>query len=244
MERRGSMEHFTVYECPHPKFRLGKPNDGGYVIASLPGTYDLCLSGGVLDDVSFEEQFVKVYPIPCYAFDGTVDSIETTIHFVKKNLAAETTDVTTNLREYMVDASNVFLKLDIEGHEYSVIKAMIQRGDITRVKQLVMEMHSPADIQLAPEYYYGLGDVTNDTMFDLMKDLSETHTLVHFHANNAPPMQQIDGIDIPHVFELTFIRNDYVAQRRRNTEPFPTRIDMKNMPDKPEYYFAGFPYTI
>jgi hypothetical protein len=56
-------------------------------------------------------------------------------------------------------------------------------------------------------------------------------------------MQQIDGVDVPHVFELTFIRNDYVAQRRLNTEPFPTRIDMKNMPDKPEYYFAGFPYS-
>jgi hypothetical protein len=238
------MEHFTVYECPHPKFRVGKPNDGGYVIASLPGTYDLCLSGGVSDDVSFEEHFVSIYPVACYAFDGTVDSIETMVHFVKKNLAAETTDCTTNLREYMVDASNIFLKLDIEGHEFRVLPAMIERGDIYRVKQLVMEMHTPADIHLAPDYYYGLTDITNETMFDLMKALSATHTLVHFHANNAPPMQQIDGIDVPHVCELTFIRNDYVAQRRLNTESFPTKIDMKNITDKPEYYFAGFPYTI
>lgn len=238
------MEHFTVYECPYPKFRVGKDNDGGYVIASLPGTYDLCLSGGVLDDVSFEEQFVTIYPVACYAFDGTVDSIITTnIHFVKKNLAAETTDCTTNLREYMVDVSNVFLKLDIEGHEFRVLPAMIQRGDITKVKQLVLEMHTPADIHLAPGYYYGLTDITNETMFDLMEALNATHTLVHFHANNAPPMQRIEDVDVPHVFELTFIRNDYVSDRRLNTEPFPTRLDMKNMPDRPEYYFAGFPYS-
>jgi hypothetical protein len=76
-----------------------------------------------------------------------------------------------------------------------------------------------------------------------MKDLTATHTIVHFHANNAPPMQRIEDVDVPHVFELTLIRNDYVAQRRLNPEPFPTRIDRKNKPDKPEYYFAGFPYS-
>jgi hypothetical protein len=238
------MEHFTVYECPHPKFRVGRDYDGGYVIASLPGTYDLCLSGGVLDDISFEEHFVTIYPVACYAFDGTVDGIETkNIHFVKKNLAAETTDTTTNLREYMVDASNVFLKLDIEGHEFRLLPAMIERGDIKKVKQLVLEIHTPADIHLAPDYYYGLSDITDDLMFNTMKDLAATHTIVHFHANNAPPMQRIEDVDVPHVFELTLIRNDYVAQRRLNPEPFPTRIDRKNKPDKPEYYFAGFPYS-
>jgi hypothetical protein len=92
-------------------------------------------------------------------------------------------------------------------------------------------------------FYQGLSDITNETMFGLMKDLNETHTLVHFHANNAPPMQRIDGIDVPHVFELTWIRNDFVTQRVRNTESFPTKMDMKNLPNKPEYYFTGFPYT-
>ena len=238
------MEIFTVYQCPHPKFRVGRDNDGGYVIASLPGHYDLCLAGGVLDDISFEEHFVTIYPVDCYAFDGTVDSIATKhVNFVKKNLAAETTDTTTNLQEYMVNASNIFLKLDIEGHEFRVIPALIKNGDIHKVKQLVLEIHTPADIQLAPHYYHGLADITNETMFSMMKELSATHTIVHFHANNAPPMQRIHGVDVPHVFELTLIRNDYVAQRRLNPDPFPTRLDMKNMPGKPEYYFAGFPYS-
>lgn len=238
------MEHFTVYQCPHPKFRVGRNNDGGYVIASLPGHYDLCLAGGVLDDISFEEHFVTIYPVDCYAFDGTVDSIATKhVKFIKKNLAAETTDTTTNLQEYMVDSSNIFLKLDIEGHEFRVLPALIKNGDIHKVKQLVLEIHTPADIQLAPHYYHGLADVTNETMFIMMKELSATHTIVHFHANNAPPMQRIHGVDVPHVFELTLIRNDYVAQRRLNPDPFPTRLDMKNMPGKPEYYFAGFPYS-
>lgn len=239
------METLIVYQCPYSKTRLGKSNDGGYVIASLPGDYDLCLAGGVLDDVSFEEHFVTIYPTQCYAFDGTIQNIATkNIQFVKKNLAAQTTDTTTNLHEYMEGKENVFLKLDIEGHEFRILPAMIQNGDIHRVKQLVLEVHTPADIQLAPHYYQGLGDITNETMFTVMRQLGQTHTLVHFHANNAPPMQQINGIDVPHVFELTWIRNDFVPQRVRNTETFPTRLDMKNLPWKPEYYFSGFPYTI
>jgi Methyltransferase FkbM domain len=238
------MEGFLVYQCPYPKQRLGKPNDGGYVIASLPGQYDLCLSGGVLDDISFEEHFVTLYPTTCYAFDGTVDSIPTkNVHFVKKNVAAETTSTTTNFQEYMVGKENVFLKMDIEGHEFRILPAMIQNGDIRKVKQLIMEIHTPADIKLAPHYYKGLQDITNETMFQLMKQLSQTHTIVHFHANNAPPMQRIDNIDVPHVFELTLIRNDYIPHKIRNTETFPTRLDMKNWQHKPEYYFSGFPYT-
>jgi hypothetical protein len=239
------MDSLMVYQCPYSKVRLGKENDGGYVIASLPGEYDLCLAGGVLDDVSFEEHFVSIYPTQCYAFDGTIDSIETkNIQFVKKNLAAKITDTTTNLQDYMKGKENVFLKLDIEGHEFRLIPSIMENGDIRKVKQLVLEVHTPADIQLAPDYYQGLEDINNETMFCMMRQLVYTHTLIHFHANNAPPMQRIDDIDVPHVFELTWIRNDFVQERVRNTESFPTRLDMKNWPSKPEYYFNGFPYTI
>ena len=87
-------------------------------------------------------------------------------------------------------------------------------------------------------------DLVMGCNFRMMKQLNETHTLVHFHANNGPPLQRVDGIYIPHVFELTLIRNDFVTQRTRNQEPFPTKLDMKNVPTNPEYYFSGFPYTI
>jgi hypothetical protein len=59
-------------------------------------------------------------------------------------------------------------------------------------------------------------------------------------------MNNIDGIQIPHVFELTFIRNDMfdsIDSKVKNDTPLPTEIDMKNIPDKPDYYLAGFPYS-
>jgi len=233
-----------LYQSPFPKQRIGKPNDGGYVISSLPGNYDIFLSGGISNDISFEEHFLTLYPIECVAFDGTIDYQSTEkIKFVKQNLG-DTTNGTTNLQEYMVGKENVFMKIDIEGHEFRLLPSMIQNGDIHKVKQLVVEIHSAGDIQLHPKYYHGLSDITNETMFHLLQNLTLTHTLVHFHANNGPPMQQINGIDLPHVFELTWIRNDFVHEKLRNTSSLPTKLDMRNLIGNPDYSLKGFPYTI
>lgn len=51
--------------------RVGRNNDGGYVIVE-PFTYDCLISAGIADDTSFEQQFLQLYSdIPCFAFDGT-----------------------------------------------------------------------------------------------------------------------------------------------------------------------------
>jgi hypothetical protein len=81
-------------------------------------------------------------------------------------------------------------------------------------------------------------------MFRLLHDINKTHTLVHFHANNGCKMQMIDNISLPHVFELTFIRNDYVSEKKRNTTKLPTNLDMPNVSYKPDYQLEGFPYTM
>ena len=112
-----------------------------------------------------------------------------------------------------------------------------------KIKQLVVEIHSPADIHLYPNYFTGLSDITNDIMFSMLNDINKTHTLIHFHANNGCNMQHIDNIQLPHVFELTYLRNDLVIDKKRNTIPLPTPIDMRNIPSKPDYSLSGFPYT-
>lgn len=55
------------------KKRVGNPNgDGGYVIIDGLGDYDLLLSAGIADDISFEDEFLKDKNIKCFAFDGTI----------------------------------------------------------------------------------------------------------------------------------------------------------------------------
>jgi len=70
-------------------------------------------------------------------------------------------------------------------------------------------------------------------MFSL---LNNTHTFIHFHANNGCLMQTIDGIKLPHVFELTYIRNDFIVNKIRNTQPLPTPIDIINVLNKPDFF--------
>jgi len=243
------MENLILYNSPFEKKRIGKDNDGGYVMVELPGDYDVCISGGIFDDISFEVDLLQKYPnLTCYAFDGTIDSIpennNSNIHFVKKNLGIENNDEMTNLLEYMHEYNDIFMKIDIEGHEFRIIPVIIENNYMSKIKQFLIEIHSPGDIQLYPNHFKGLSDIHNEQMFDLLQQINKTHTLVHFHANNGCNMQYIDGIPLPHVFELTFIRNDYISTKTRNNTPLPTSLDMKNLTFKDDYSLSGFPYTI
>lgn len=241
------MENLILYQSPYPKKRLGKYNDGGYVISLLPGEYDALLSGGIGNDISFERHLIHLYPnLKCNAFDGTIVPFLKhfkNITFHRKNLANYNSDSTTNLLEYMKDYKDIFLKMDIEGHEFRILPVILDSGYISKVKQLVIEIHSPGDIRLYPDYFKGLSDIDDTQMFSLFKRLNETHTLVHFHANNGCKMQVVEGINLPHVFELTYIRNDFVSEKIKNTEPLPTPLDMKNIADKPDYSFTSYPYV-
>lgn len=242
------MDTLILYKSPHPEQRVGRSNDGGYVISTLPGTYDLFISGGIAGDISFEEHFLSLYPnTPCFAFDGTVNSFPATsknITFVKKNLGNTNTDTLTNLHEYMANYNDIFMKMDIEGHEFRLMPTIIQANLMPKIKQLVIEIHSPSDFQAYPSYFYGLSDIKEYNMFNLLRDINKTHTLVHFHGNNGPALNKIDGISIPNVFELTYLRNDFVQEKVRNTDPLPTSLDQKNVLSKADYSFSGFPYTL
>jgi hypothetical protein len=81
-------------------------------------------------------------------------------------------------------------------------------------------------------------------MFDLLNKINKTHTLVHFHANNGCKIQMVEGILLPHVYELTFIRNEFVPEKVRNTDALPTKLDMRNIKEKPDYFLFGHPYTV
>ena len=242
------MDSLIVYQSPFAKKRIGKPNDGGYVIVELPDTYDLCISGGISDDISFEEQLLELYPeLVCYAFDGTISQLPNNnnnrIQFYKKNLGDSNTETVTNLQEYMTNYHDIFMKMDIEGHEFKIMPSILENQYMPKIKQLVIEIHSPGDILMFPDYFAGLNDIDNTRMFDLLHKINQTHTLVHFHANNGCNIQKIDDISLPHVFELTYIRNDFITEKIQNMESLPTSIDMKNVECNADYHLSGFPYS-
>jgi hypothetical protein len=217
------------------------------VTCLLPGDYDCIISGGIADDISFEQDLLDRHPgLKCYAFDGTIAELPKTddrITFIRKNLGAQNGDLTTNLHCYLEPYSDVFLKIDIEGNEFRLLPAL--EGDhLVRIKQLVIEIHSPGFFQYYREHFPQFTDVTHAVMFDMLELINRTHTLVHLHPNNACGTHVFGGVLLPDVFECTYIRNDFVTTRVKNTLSLPTPYDMPNVLTEPDITLSGFPFSV
>lgn len=203
----------TVYTSPFRKIRLGKDYDGGYIIADIPLPYTL-LSGGIDNDISFEEDFMRKYACKCFAFDGTIDALpkESDVIFTKKNIGYSNTDVLTNLHDLIDANENIFIKMDIEGGEIPWVKSL-REDQINKFEQIVMEFHNPFSHE----------------EIDVFAKIKKFHHLIHFHGNNCCGVRTHQGVVIPNIFECTFLHKKYFPNViRLNQEAIPSKLDMKN----------------
>jgi hypothetical protein len=210
----------TVYKSPFEKKRLGKDYDGGYIIADIPDIkYKLFLAGGIENDISFEEDFIIKYPeAKCYAYDGTIDNLpkeNNNIIFIKKNIGYDNNDQITNLHDIININDSIFIKMDIEGGEIPWIKSLSDE-QINKFEQIVMEFHSPF----------------SDNEIDVFNKINKNHYLIHFHANNCCGIRNHHNVNIPNVFECTYLHNKYFdTTPELNKDLIPSSIDMKNTPN-------------
>jgi hypothetical protein len=224
-------EVLTVYQSQHEKIRLGKDYDGGYIICNIPNIkYDCLLAGGIENDLSFEEDFVKMYEIKCYAYDGTINEINTTeknIEFIKKNINNNNNNNETNLHDIIDSYENIMVKMDIEGGEIPWINSL-NENQMNKFVQIVMEFHNPfSENELA-----------------VFKKINKTHLLVHFHANNCCGVRNIKGTYIPNIFECTYINKKYLnLPYELNKNIIPSDIDMKNVLSNDEIIINYKPFV-
>jgi len=211
----------TVYKSPFNKLRIGKQYDGGYIICDIPNVkYDFMISGGVADDISFEECLCNKYSdMNCYAFDGTVycnidSSVNKNIMFIKKNIGTVNDNENTNLFDLIEKGNDIFLKMDIEGFELPWIRCL-STDQLNKFSQIVMEFHFPFSEQ--------------DN--EIFEKINKNHVLVHFHGNNCPAgVINHKGIIIPNVFECTYVNKKYINMSllELNADNIPSHIDMPN----------------
>ena len=244
------MNYLTVYKSDFPKKRLGSSNsthvndnntigDGGYIVADLDN-YDVLISCGIADDITFEVDFLKDMHIPCMAFDGTVDSLPTDnskINFIKKNISSENTTITTNLHEEIQPYRNIFLKMDIETYEFRWIHTL-STEQLKQFKQMVIEFHFPFTVS---GFTHLDKELPVQDKMDVFRKLAETHVLVHFHCNNCCGTTTYDSIITPNVFECTYIRKDIQSSLHLNDEPLPTPLDIKNT-NNPDIFLQWPPF--
>jgi hypothetical protein len=207
----------TVYNSPFVKKRIGKNNDGGYIICDIPNAkYELLISGGISDDISFEEQLLQKYrDLKCFAFDGTINSInlhDPNIFFIKKNIGCDVNNDTTNLLDLIEKYNNIFLKMDIEGAELPWLNFLTEE-QIAHFSQIVIEFHFPF----------------SEKDKNVFKKINKTHLLMHLHGNNCPAgVVNHKNIVIPNVFECTYVNKKYIDTIELNTSSLPSIIDMPN----------------
>jgi hypothetical protein len=230
------IKYLEVYKSPFIKKRIGNTGDGSYIICDIPDPkYDAFISGGIDKNIEFELEFLKIYDDIdiCYAYDGTIDDIPYSdkptfnkIKFIKKNIGSENNDKISNLTEVFENYNNIFMKLDIEGGEFPLFNT-ISDDNLKKIKQLVIEIH-------------GAHHSINN--WNILKQLNKYHKIVHFHPNNCCGILKINNINVPHVFECTFVRNDYNISIPNN-ELIPTPLDKKNVSYHPDIFLYGYPYT-
>jgi len=189
------LKELELYNPVNKKIRLGRQEDCGYVIVD-GYDYDYFISCGIGHDITFEEDFMKKYPhMQGLAFDSNdtnFENLPTQIKFIETHVGWDEKEKNTNLREYVENHSDIFIKMDIEGSEWNWIKKF---DDLfVKVKQFVFEGHN-------------LFGHSQDTL-ECLRILNRTHYLVHVHENNAGDFIYVDGHNYPSYMEFTFIRKD------------------------------------
>ena len=191
--------------------RLGKINDGGYIVVSDKAdslsASKIAYSFGISDDVSFDLDLAKRgYEV--FMYDHTIKKLpqyNEHFHWQKLGLAASpdpslkldalTNMIRTNDHE---NISGMFLKMDIEGYEWEVFNSL-PMDILEKFDQIVLEIHDLLDY-----------DESIEKHLSALSKIAQTHQAVHVHANNFGCVNYCGNLVTPSFLEVTYaLKNKY-----------------------------------
>lgn len=200
------------FEC-EDIVRLGKDNDGGYLVnrADVEKSTKL-ISFGIGDDWSFEDDFTKIKDCPVIGYDGSVtDDIQ---FFTGKNkLVKQNVGPDCLLSDILEpDDTNVYLKCDIEGAEYDILIDIIKNSH--RLSGITMEFHNLRHFAMFNKVAAFIGKINQK--------------LVHTHPNDWCYIKITDDLFVPDVIEVSLTSSSNI---KFNPDlVLPHSLDMPNNP--------------
>ncbi|MBF0181019.1 MAG: hypothetical protein HQM03_13435 [Magnetococcales bacterium] len=239
------------------KIRVGSNRDGGYVLPDdlegIAGVISLGIGQNVAFDAFFADRGVDVYQ-----YDPTIDApprAHPRFHFQQVGLGPADTPpdqpvithtvgpdghwiqvpihtrrLPTILADHgLEEQGDLILKMDIEAAEYAAFGVLTDL-DLLNFRIITAELHhltllgDPAFFQAANH---------------LVSILTRHHACVHLHANNCCNLIVVEGIPIPEVIEITFLRRDR-SSFTPSSEPIPSPLDFPNRLDRPDYVLTAF----
>jgi len=198
--------------------RLGRNNDGGYLIIENKKKYKYLLSFGISDDVSFEVDFSNKHSdCQIFCFDPTIDFLPESIpnsKFYKIGLDSKTRGNYLNISDVLklvgieqYDYSNTFLKIDIEGYEWPVLNDRQSFNIFCNFDQIAIEFHFKYLVKvqriLLPFILMKRSII--------IKRLMNNFKSFNFHANNCAGSKaytKYDKFIFPHVVEVSLLNNN------------------------------------
>lgn len=242
------IEACRVYDVNSPKLRIGKVNDGGYVINELiEANTTKLISVGMGNEDSFEVDWFSRYPnTQIEAYDGTYPCQQLCCKYpemVNKRIFYTNTDVgyaidtcsgTTDQSRIALNAivdgkPNVLLKVDVEGAEYNIFDNI----RLSNVTGLILEVH---DLHLVKNQI---------KLVELMETSFADLVLFHVHGNawgntftlnlSGTGINSLPVKEFPIVMEMCFINRNLAGPVTLATNTFPVAgVDSPNNPDAPD----------
>ena len=237
-----TVEIMHVFEILKPKplktplIRIGGDHDGAYLVPDDLDGIAACFSPGVNRVKYFEDTLTDRYGIRSHMVDFSCDADEfkTPLRegmqtFLKKWLDVTPGQDNISLEEWIrenVVSGDLLLQMDIEGAEYRNILATSD-ATLGRFRIVVLEVHGLRAMLDGPSLRGAIAP-----FFD---KLARNFITVHAHPNNCCGEFAVPGTDvrIPHVLELTLVRNDRFAPASAGPPSLPHPLDVsRNVPRK------------
>jgi hypothetical protein len=219
------------------KIRIGGMNDGGYVVPECILKCDTVLSIGIGNDVSFDLELAN-QGMTVLQFDHTVDGSP----IAHSNFVFEKKGWGNCIEGDLLDFNDIFtrfqarspqrgaLKFDIEGVEFDALAAT-DVNQLARFDVIVCEIHWLENL---------IDAVFFERVRHAIDKLITHHVPVHLHANNCANVALIEGLSIPQVLEISFLRRDLNNFDGLSLDSIPSYLDQPNNPAAPDIYMSSF----
>lgn len=189
--------------------RVGPNGDGGYLMPDVAALLDATFSPGVGESALFEADLWARANIPSFLADATVE----TPHNLPPNalfrpfvIGASPDPNFVTLSEWVNSSvpeshNNLLLQMDIEGGEYNVL-AYEDSNFLRRFAVIIVEFHAMRQV----------GDaISCGVVGGIFEKLYRDFAIVHAHPNNCCRDLRINGVRVPDVLEVTFLRRDLLS---------------------------------
>lgn len=219
------------------KIRLGRANDGGYVMIDQGLDAIPAYSLGIGDDVSWDLAMAQ-RGCTLFQYDGTIRDLPVShkafqfesLNLVGKDPTCEKEITLAGLlaRNGHSQRRDLVLKIDIEDSEWSVFDSAPDEV-LDCFSQIVVEFHCLNRLDYTPRY---------EQTVRCLKKLAQRHQPVHLHANNYGGIAFLGGVVIPETIEVTYLRK--AGQNfERCTDLYPLDIDQPNKANTPDIFLGA-----